>query len=69
MTRRNGDVLMGTQTKERVDRYGFSGSPITDWCDGKCKGWVVPMRNGTCGWCDKKIVAKTSEKRHELVPA
>jgi hypothetical protein len=46
--------------KQRVGRRGFMGSPITDWCSA-CKDYVVPMRNGTCGWCDAKVSASQAQ--------
>lgn len=39
-------------TTQRVGRNGFTGSPITDWCES-CRDYVI--RSGTrCVWCDSE---------------
>lgn len=32
----------------------FTGSSITAWC-ATCQEHAVPMRDGTCGFCDTAI--------------
>ena len=38
----------------RVGAGGFTGSSITEWCDG-CEDYTVPSDGGRCLWCDARV--------------
>lgn len=40
-----------------VGAGGFTGSPITAWCS-RCQEYAVPMRDGTCGFCSRSLIAQ-----------
>ncbi len=45
------------KSEPRVGAGGFTGSPITAWCS-RCRDHAVPMRDGTCGFCGRSLIAQ-----------
>ncbi len=53
--------------EQRVGRGGFTGSPITAWCDG-CEDYVVAGNRGECLWCGHRRLVVVPKPRPSFAP-